>query len=338
MGPQHGNCNSHGDHASQKPTALRQPDEINKKRRKQKLRCAIYTRVSDERNLSPRFNSIDAQYEACSDYILSQAHEDWVELAERYDDDGFSGGTIERPALRRLCRDLRLGKIDIIVLYKIDRLTRSLRDFVKLLELLDRYQVSFVSVTQPLNTATSMGRMLLNVLLSFAEYERELASERIYDKIAASKRKGVWAGGPIALGYQTHNGKVIINTGEARQVRMVFNKYLELGTLSLLLEYLAGHGIVTRQRVLKNGTVRRASPFTHAELGGMLRNRTYIGQVVFEGEVLKGPQPPIIDRMTFDEVQRQLDRQRIGRNRAQIVDAVGTAKDASGQVLALRFV
>ena len=311
---------------------------MNKKRQKQKLRCAIYTRVSDERNLSPRFNSIDAQHEAGSAYILSQAHEGWVELPERYDDYGFSGGTIDRPALRRMSHDLQLGKIDIIVLYKIDRLTRSLRDFVKLVELLDRYHVSFVSVTQPLNTATSMGRMLLNVLLSFAEYERELARERVYDKIAASKKKGVWAGGPIALGYQTRNGKVIINSGEAQQVRMIFNKYLELGTLGLLLEYLAGHGIMTRRRVLKDGTVRRASPFTRAGLGGMLRNRTYIGQVVFESEVLKGPQPPIIDRMTFDKVQRQLDRQRIGRNLAQIVDAVGTAKDAFSQVLALRVV
>ena len=294
--------------------------------------------MSDERNLAPVFNSIDAQYEASSAYILSQAHEGWTEIAERYDDDGFSGGNINRPAISRLCRDVQLGRIDTIVVYKIDRLTRSLRDFVKLVELLDRHHVSFVSVTQPFNTATSMGRMLLNVLLSFAEYERELDSERIYDKIAASKRKGVWAGGPIALGYKTENGKVLINKAEARQVRMIFNKYLELGTLRLLLEYLAGGGIMARQRILKDGSLRRASPFTYAGLGWMLRNRVYIGQVVFEGEVLKGPQPPIIDRMTFDAVQRQLDRQRIGRNMVRVVDAAGVTKDVSAQVLVRRLI
>jgi site-specific DNA recombinase len=201
------------------------------KKQAQRLRCAIYTRVSDERNLAPVFNSIEAQYEASSAYILSQSHEGWEAVAERYDDNGFSGGNINRPALRRLCRDVQLGRLDIIVVYKIDRLTRSLRDFVKLVQFLDRHHISFVSVTQPFNTATSLGRMLLNVLLSFAEYERELDSERIYDKIAASKRKGVWVGGPIALGYETHNGKVLINKDEAHQVRMIFNKYLELGTL-----------------------------------------------------------------------------------------------------------
>jgi site-specific DNA recombinase len=289
------------------------------KKRAQRLRCAIYTRVSDERNLARVFNSIEAQYEASSAYILSQSHEGWEAVAERYDDNGFSGGTIDRPALRRLSRDVQLRRIDIIVVYKIDRLTRSLRDFVKLVQLLDRHHVSFVSVTQPFNTATSLGRMLLNVLLSFAEYERELDSERIYDKIAASKRKGVWVGGPIALGYETHNGKVLINKDEARQVRMIFNKYLELGTLQSLLEYLAGRGTMARQRVLKDGSLRRASPFTHSGLGSMLRNRFYIGQVVFEGEALKGGQPPIIDRMTFDAVQRQLDRQRIGKNAIRIV-------------------
>ncbi len=283
------------------------------------LRCAIYTRVSDERNLAPVFNSIEAQYEASTAYIRSQAGEGWVPVAERYDDFGFSGGNIDRPALRRLSQDVQLGKVDVIVVYKVDRLTRSLRDFVKLVQLLDRHHVSFVSVTQPFNTATSLGRMLLNVLLSFAEYERELASERIYDKIAASKQKGIWVGGPIALGYETHNGKVLINKDEARQVRMIFNKYLELGTLQSLLEYLAGHGIMARQRVLKDGRLRRASPFTYAGLGSMLRNRFYIGQVVFEGEVLKGPQPPVMDRMTFEAVQRQLDQQRIGRNTIRVI-------------------
>ena len=273
------------------------------KRRRQRLRCAVYTRVSNERNLAPVFNSIDAQYDANSAYICSQASHGWVAVAERYDDYGFSGGNIDRPALRRLCRDIQQGKVDIIVVYKIDRLTRSLCDFVKLVQLFEQYRVSFVAVTQPFNTGTSMGRMVLNVLLSFAQYEREVAAERIRDKIAASKRHGVWVGGKIALGYRTHDGEVLINESEARQVRMIFKKYLELGSLQLLLEYLARHGVMARQRILKSGEVRRAYPFTYNGLRALLSNRRYVGDVIFQGNVFKGPQPPIIDREMFDAVQ-----------------------------------
>jgi len=278
------------------------------------LRCAVYTQVSDDRRLGRIFNSIDAQYEAGMAYIRSQAHAGWVAITDRYDDRGFSGGNTDRPALRRLCRDIQLGRIDVIIIYKIDRLTRSLRDFVNLVQLFDKRHVTFAAVTQPFNTTTSMGRLLLNVLLSFAQFEREIAAERIRDKIAASKRRGVWAGGPIALGYETHAGKVSINEGEARQVRMIFKKYLELGTLRLLLEYLAGHGTLTRDQVFKNGQVRMGYPFSFQSLGCMLRNRTYVGDVVFKGEVLRGPQPPIIGRAMFNAVQLRLDRQRCGAN------------------------
>lgn len=278
----------------------------------QQWRCAIYTRVSEKRNLAPVFNSIDAQYEAGRTYILSHAREGWTAIADRYDDAGFTGANIDRPALRRLCRDVQLEKIDIIVVYKIDRLTRALGDFVKLIHILDRYKVSFVSVTQPFNTATSMGRMLLNVLLSFAQYEREAAAERIRDKIAASKRKGVWVGGKIALGYETRGGKVSINESEARQVRMIFKKYLELRSIQLVLEYLARHGIMAPQRTLKNGQVHPAYPFTYNGLRALLGNRRYVGDVIFKGQIFKGPQPPIIDHYTFEAVQ--LQRQQQSRN------------------------
>lgn len=283
------------------------------KKQSPQLRCAIYTRVSNERNLAPVFNSVDAQYEASSAYILSQTSKGWVEVADRYDDVGFSGGNTDRPALRRLCREVQLGKIDLIAVYKIDRLTRSLRDFGKLVQLFDQHLVSFVAVTQPFNTATSMGRMLLNILLSFAQYEREAAAERIRDKIAASKRNGVWVGGKIALGYKTHDGKVSINESEACQVRMIFKKYLELGSLQLLLEYLAARGIMARQRALKGGKIHPAYPFTYGGLRALLGNRTYVGDVVYEGKTFKGPQPPIIGHEMFNAVQRQ--RQRISRNK-----------------------
>lgn len=271
------------------------------------LRCAIYTRVSNDKKLGLIFNSLDAQYEAANAYIRS--HAGWVAMAERYDDGGFSGGNTDRPALQRLCGDVRLGRVDVVIIYKLDRLTRSLRDFVNLVQLFDRHQVTFVSVTQPFNTTTSMGRMLLNVLLSFAQFEREIAAERIRDKIAELKRNGVWVGGKIALGYKTHDGKISINESEARQVRMIFKKYLELGRIQLLLEYLARHGIMARQRRLKSGEPCPAYPFTYSGLRALLGNRRYVGDVMFKGEVFKGPQPPIIDRETFNSVQRLRQQQ-----------------------------
>jgi site-specific DNA recombinase len=279
------------------------------------IRSAIYTRVSNDQNLEMDFNSLDAQYDAAQSYIRSQAYAGWELLPDKYDDGGFSGGTIDRPALQRLLDDIRAGKIDLIVVYKVDRLTRSLADFAKLVDLFDRHDVSFASVTQPFNTTTSMGRLTLNVLLSFAQFEREIASERIRDKVAASKRKGVWVGGPIPLGYRTQDRKISINELEAEQVRMIFKKYLELGTLRLLMAYLVRRNVITRPRILKSGKVRDGLPFTTSGLGYMLRNRFYIGEVVFKGEAFKGPQTAIIDRKLFNAVQARLDKRRLGANK-----------------------
>src|SRR6478752_994310 len=202
------------------------------------VRCAIYTRVSTDQGLEQDFNSLDAQYEASQAYIRSQAHAGWTLLRAKYDDGGFSGGNIDRPALQRLLQDVRACKIDVIVVYKVDRLTRSLADFAKLVELFDHHSVSFVSVTQQFNTTTSMGRLTLNVLLSFAQFEREVTSERIRDKIAASKRKGLWVGGPLPLGYEMKDSKITVNATEAEVVRTVFRSYLKLGSVNELLRDL----------------------------------------------------------------------------------------------------
>src|SRR5262245_32747300 len=199
------------------------------------VRCAIYTRVSTDQGLEQDFNSLDAQYDASQAYIRSQAHAGWTLLRAKYDDGGFSGGNTDRPALQRLLNDVRAGKVDVIVVYKVDRLTRSLADFAKLVELFDQHNVSFVSVTQQFNTTTSMGRLTLNVLLSFAQFEREVTSERIRDKIAASKRKGLWVGGMAPLGYDTKDRKITVNEAEAERVRGIFHGYLKLGSLSLLM-------------------------------------------------------------------------------------------------------
>ncbi len=217
------------------------------------VRCAIYTRVSTEHGLEQDFNSLDAQHEAAQAYIRSQAHAGWTLIRRRYDDGGFSGGSTERPALQQLLTDVRARKVDVIVVYKVDRLTRSLADFVKLVELFDKHGVSFVSVTQQFNTTTSMGRLTLNVLLSFAQFEREVTSERIRDKIAASKRKGLWVGGMVPLGYDTKDRKIFINEAEAEQVRTIFRSYLKLGSLNRLMAELRKQGIVTKARTLKTG-------------------------------------------------------------------------------------
>src|SRR5665648_718885 len=195
------------------------------------VRCAIYTRVSTDQGLEQDFNSLDAQYEASQAYIRSQAHAGWTPLRMKYDDGGFSGGNTDRPALQRLLEDVRAGKVDVIVVYKVDRLTRSLADFAKLVELFDTHKVSFVSVTQQFNTTTSMGRLTLNVLLSFAQFEREVIGERVRDKIAASKRKGLWVGGPVPLGYRSMDKKLVVVPEEAEAVRTIFTRYLELGSM-----------------------------------------------------------------------------------------------------------
>jgi site-specific DNA recombinase len=274
-----------------------------------KVRCAIYTRVSTDQGLEQEFNSLDAQYDASQAYIRSQQHAGWTMVRSKYDDGGFSGSNIDRPALQRLLEDVRAGKIDIVVVYKVDRLTRSLADFAQLVELFDQHTVSFVSVTQQFNTTTSMGRLTLNVLLSFAQFEREVTSERIRDKVAASKRKGLWIGGMAPLGYDTKDRKITVNEAEAACVRTIFRSYLQLGSLNLLMADLRARGIVTKVRSLKTGQTAGGIPFTRGPLAYLLRNRFYVGEVAFKGETLTGEQPAIVDRDLFDAVQAKLNEQ-----------------------------
>ena len=283
----------------------------------QKVRCAIYTRVSTEAGLDQDFNSLDAQYDAAQAYIRSQAHAGWTLVRTRYDDGGFSGGSTDRPALQQLLADIKAHRINVIVVYKVDRLTRSLADFAKLVELFDAHGVSFVSVTQQFNTTTSMGRLTLNVLLSFAQFEREVTSERIRDKIGASKRKGLWVGGVVPLGYQAKDRKITVVEEEAKTVRHIFRRYLELGSLNLLLADLRTAGVKTKLRPLSNGRIIGGIPFTRGALAAFLRNRFYIGEVRYKGEVFPGEQTAILDRTLFDAVQTKLDQQRTNYTKAR---------------------
>src|SRR5664279_4185031 len=274
------------------------------------VRCAIYTRVSTEHGLDQEFNALDSQYDAASAYIKRQAHAGWTLIRSRYDDGGYSGGSTDRPDLQQLLDDIRVRKVDVIVVYKVDRLTRSLADFAKLVELFDSHGVSLVSVTQQFNTTTSMGRLTLNVLLSFAQFEREVTSERIRDKIAASKRKGLWVGGMVPLGYEVKNRKVLVIKEEAERVRTIFRRYLELGSLNLLMQDLRQRKIFTKTRKLSTGKTVGGNPLSRGPLAHLLRNRFYIGEVAFKGEILPGEQPAILDRKLFEAVQHRLDEQR----------------------------
>jgi site-specific DNA recombinase len=270
------------------------------------LRCAIYTRKSTDHNLDLEFNSLDAQREACEAYIKSQAHEGWRLVLDHFDDGAFSGGSLDRPALQNLLSELKAGKIDIIVVYKVDRLTRSLSDFAKLVELFDAHSASFVSVTQSFNTTTSMGRLTLNMLLSFAQFEREVSSERVRDKIAASKAKGIWVGGSIPLGYASVNKKLVIVPDEAETVRLIFRRYLELGSINALIENLDRNHIRTRSQRLTSGHTRGNIRFGTGALSYLLGNRLYLGEVVFKGSTYTGEHPPILERELFDAVQTKL--------------------------------
>ena len=269
-------------------------------------RCAIYTRKSTDHNLDLEFNSLDAQREACEAYIKSQAHEGWRLIPGRYDDGAFSGASLDRPALQDLLTEVGSGKIDIIVVYKVDRLTRSLADFAKLVELFDQHAVSFVSVTQSFNTTSSMGRLTLNVLLSFAQFEREVIGERVRDKIAASKRKGIWVGGPVPLGYASVNKKLVVVPEEAETVRAIFRRYLELGSIGDLVQDLDRAGIRTRRQAQSNGSIRGGIRFGVGGLYYLLRNRFFIGEVAYRGAIHPGEQEPIVDRDLFDAVQAKL--------------------------------
>ncbi|MGD0763247.1 MAG: recombinase family protein [Roseiarcus sp.] len=277
-------------------------------------RCAIYTRVSTDQGLEQKFNSLHAQREAAQAYIKSQAHEGWKLIRDHYDDGGFSGGSMERPALQKLLADIKERRIDIVVVYKVDRLTRSLTDFAKLVELSDEHNVSFVSVTQSFNTTTSMGRLTLNVLLSFAQFEREVTGERIRDKIAASKKKGIWVGGVVPLGYEVRDKKLIVNDDEARTVRLIFERYLALGSLPALQRELRGQGIVTRKRTLSSGKMIGGVHLTNGPLAYMLRNRLYLGEINHRDQSYPGEHQPIIDSGLFDRVQARLDENLHGRS------------------------
>ncbi len=276
-------------------------------------RCAIYTRKSSEHNLDLAFTSLDAQREACEAYIKSQAHEGWRTIPGRYADGAFSGASLDRPALQRLLADIRAGTIDIVLVYKVDRLTRSLADFAKLIELFDAHDVSFVSVTQSFNTSSSMGRLTLNVLLSFAQFERELIGERVRDKIAASKRKGIWVGGPVPLGYAAVGKKIVVVPVEAEAVRTIFARYVELGSVRALAEDLDRRGIRSKPRRLSDGSIIGGGRFGVGALAHLLKNRFYIGEVVYRGDVHRGEHEPILDSALFDAVQGKLAAQAVAR-------------------------
>jgi site-specific DNA recombinase len=274
--------------------------------RRRVLRCAIYTRKSSEEGLEQEFNSLHAQREACEAYVRSQRHEGWVCLAHHYDDGGISGATMERPALRQLLADIQAGKIDVVVTYKVDRLTRSLADFAKIVEIFDAQRVSFVSVTQQFNTTTSMGRLTLNVLLSFAQFEREVTGERIRDKIAASKKKGMWMGGVPPPGYAAKDHKLTVIESEADTVRHIFRRYAALGSVRLLKEELDAAGIRSKSWTSSAGRCWGGKPLARGALYLMLQNRIYRGEIVHKGQHYPGTHVPIIDQPLWDEVQAAL--------------------------------
>ncbi len=283
------------------------------RRSTKKSRCAIYTRKSTDEGLEQAFNSLDAQREACAAFILSQKHEGWTVLPTLYDDGGYSGGTMERPALKRLLADIEAGQIDVIVVYKVDRLTRALSDFAKLVEVFDRRGVSFVSITQQFNTTTSMGRLTLNVLLSFAQFEREVIGERVRDKIAASKKKGMWMGGMPPLGYDVKDRKLVVNDDEARTVVDIYRRYLALKSVRALKDELAGAGVRSKRRVRPDGTVYGGQKLSRGALYLMLQNRIYRGEITHKGKSYPGEHPAIIEQPLWDEVQAVLAQNRIER-------------------------
>lgn len=297
-------------------------------------RCAIYTRKSSEEGLEQDFNSLDAQREACEAYIKSQKSAGWVALPTMYDDGGFSGGNMERPALRRLLADIEAGRVDTVVVYKVDRLTRSLADFAKIVDAFDSKNVSFVSVTQQFNTTTSMGRLTLNMLLSFAQFEREVTGERIRDKIAASKAKGMWMGGMTPLGYDAKDRKLIINSEEAETVRHIFQRYAALKSVRALKDDLDASGIISKMRICANGARRGGLPMARGALYLMLQNHIYRGQIVHKGTVHPGLHEAIIEEDLWNEVQGALAKNRIERATQSTATApsllAGLAYDSNG--------
>ena len=282
-----------------------------------KVRCAIYTRKSSDEGLDQAFNSLDAQREACAAYILSQASEGWVALPTIYDDGGLSGGTLERPALKRLLADVAQGSIDIIVVYKVDRLTRSLFDFAKLVETFDTTNTSFVSITQSFNTTTSMGRLTLNMLLSFAQFEREVTAERIRDKIAASKARGMWMGGTPPLGYQSEGRSLAIVEDHAMLIRHIYARYLELGCVRYLVDDLHARSIFVPQRTRGSGAAYGGGRWSRGQIYSILKNPIYIGQIPHRDQLYEGRHPPIVNRDLWDRVQAHFASVRKGGRRAR---------------------
>ncbi len=286
-----------------------------------KVRCAIYTRKSSDDGLEQEFNSLHAQREACEAYILSQKHEGWVCLPDQFDDGGISGGTMERPGLKRLLEGIRAGQIDQVVVYKIDRLTRSLSDFSKIVDILDEAEATFVSVTQSFNTATSMGRLTLNMLLSFAQFEREVTSERIRDKIAASKRKGMWMGGFVPLGYRSEGRTLVIHEEEAKVIRLIYDAYYAEGRVKAVKELLDRRKIRTSVRTSSSGITRGGKPFSFGHVHHILTNPVYAGRIRHKTKVYDGQHPPIIEPTDWDAIQDRLlenaNNKRQGRDRAR---------------------
>ena len=298
------------------------------------VRCAIYTRKSSEEGLEQSFNSLDAQREACQAFVVSQRHEGWRALPTRYDDGGYSGGTMDRPALKRLLDDVEANKIDTIVVYKVDRLTRSLADFAKIVEALDARGVSFVSVTQQFNTTSSMGRLTLNVLLSFAQFEREVTGERIRDKIAASKRKGMWMGGTVPLGYDLKDRKLVVNPEEASVVRNLFSLYLAAGCVSGLKTHLDQEGIKSKARISAAGNRSGGTAYSRGALYQILKNRIYLGEIPHRGQSHLGQHEAIVPRELWDRVQARLSSDNQGRKNGVATNSssllVGLLHDAEG--------
>jgi site-specific DNA recombinase len=292
-------------------------------RTKKMVRCAIYTRKSTEDGLEQEYNSLDAQYDACTAYALSQRHEGWTVTKDRYDDGGFSGGALERPGLKQLLSDIEAWKVDIILLYKIDRLTRSLSDFAKIVEILDRKGASFVSITQSFNTTTSMGRLTLNMLLSFAQFEREVTGERIRDKIYASKRKGIWMGGPVPLGYDVMERKLVVNETEAQQVRNIMQLYLTASSVPELVEILARNGSFTKVQKRKDGETKGGINFKRGNSYHLLSNRIYRGMTVHKGEAFEGEHEAIVTDALWNEVQSRLAKQAQGGSSRKVSPRTG---------------
>src|ERR1019366_8969685 len=301
-------------------------------------RCVIYTRKSSEEGLGQDFNSLHAQREACEAFIRSQAGEGWKLIKTAYDDGGFSGGSMERPALQLLMSHIREGSIDVVVVYKVDRLTRSLADFARMVELFDAQDISFVAVTQQFNTTTSMGRLTLNVLLSFAQFEREVIGERIRDKVAASKRKGIWMGGSVPIGYDVRDRKLLVNESEVKTVQHIFERYLELCSVRLLKKDLDSRGIVSASRVSRKGNTRGSKPFSRGALYNVLSNPIYVGEIRHRNERHPGQHEAVVSRDLWERVQQQLRSRAVRQGEGRKTEAprsplAGKLFDESGEPL-----